>query len=483
MKKTKRMLALLLTVIMLCTGSMSVSAVTQPTSQEAWNSYWTTADEEISAAVMLTPGSDDSERYVSWYSESDSGSVVLLDGEGAKIDEFTATAIKTHQGDYRLCAVIDSLEDGASYGYYCTSGGWTSETYSFTTISENSFTAMYLTDIHISADKFPENSIRDTAYNFNLTLETGVAKALSQGKSIDLVISAGDQASDGMRDEYKGLVANRYIRSIPFATTVGNHDKKSADYRYFTHQPNTADMNMRSYVGTDYWFVKGDVLFLIMDSNNTSMTDHRRFVKKAVEANEDVKWRVAVFHHDLYSARIPSRESENALLRLMWAPIADEFGLDLCLLGHSHYYTISNVLYNNKTVEATENGGKVTDAEGTVYMVSGSVNNPRNDDDVGLSDNIGHEYLTDEKIYNLIDFSEDSIVINSYTVESDENIGSLTIEKTSNEGGHNYKTIGRLYYPLVSVIGFIANFFTNIGDYYDNRQLGFKIPLFEGLFG
>lgn len=481
MTKTKRFLALLLTVVMLCTGSMSVSAAT--TSAEAWSNYWKTADEEIGAAVMLTPGSDDSERYVSWYSESESGSVVLLDSNGKKLDEFTASANKTHQDDYRLCAVIDSLEGGKTYGYYCKSGDWMSETYTFTTIDGDSFTAMYLTDIHITGEDYHEDGIRDNSYNLNLTLETGLAKARAQGKNIDLLLSAGDQGSDGRRDEYTGFVASPLVRSIPFATTVGNHDKKGADYRYFTHQPNTADMNIRSYVGTDYWFVKGDVLFLIMDSNNTSMTDHRRFVKKAVKANEDVKWRVAMFHHDLYSARIESRESENALLRLMWAPIADEFGIDLCLLGHSHYYTISNVLYNNKTVEATENGGKVTDAEGTVYMVSGSVNRPRDDEDVGLSENIGHAYLTQEKIYNLIDFSEDSIVINSYTVESDENIGSLTIEKTTNEGGHNYRTIGRLYYPLVSVIGFIANIFTNIGDAYDNRQQGFKIPLFEGLFG
>lgn len=483
MTRTKRLLALIMTAVMLCTGWMSVMASAQPLSQELWNTYWETADEEISAAVMLTPGSNDSERYVSWYSQSNSGSVVLLDSFGNKLDEFDASSKKTHQDDYRLCAVIDSLEYGKSYSYYCVSGDWRSETYTFTNGSDDSFTAMYLTDIHVAADKFPENSIRDTAYNFNLTLETGIAKALSQGKTIDLILSAGDQASDGMRAEYTGLVANRYVRSIPFATVIGNHDKKSADYRYFTHQPNAADLNMKSYVGTDYWFVKGDVLFLMMDSNNTSMSDHRRFVKKAVEANEDVKWRVAVFHHDLYSARIPHRESENELLRLMWAPISDEFGIDLCLLGHSHYYTISNVMYNNKTVEVTENGGKVTDAEGTVYMVSGSVNNPRNDDDIGLSDNIGHAYLTDEKIYNLIDFSEDSIVINSYTVEGDSNIGNLTIEKTSNEGGHNYKTIARLYYPLVSIIGFIANFFTNIGDFYDNTQLGFKIPLWQGLFG
>ena len=188
-------------------------------------------------------------------------------------------------------------------------------------------------------------------------------------------------------------------------------------------------------------------------------------------------------NHDLYSARIPSRESENEFFRMMWAPIADEFGLDLCLLGHSHYYTISNVLYNNKTVAATENGGKVTDAEGTVYMVSGSINNPRNDENVGLSDNIVHAYLTEEKIYNLIDFSEDSIVINSYSRESDKNIGSLTIEMTTDEGGHTYKTPAKWYYPLVEVISFIAGLFNNIGRYYDNVQLGFEIPLFVGIFG
>ncbi|MBQ8026902.1 MAG: metallophosphoesterase, partial [Clostridia bacterium] len=295
--------------------------------------------------------------------------------------------------------------------------------------------------------------------------------------------SAGDQATDGLRDEYVGLCSPEYVKSIPFATVIGNHDRKCVDYRFFTFQPNTADMMLKSYVGTDYWFVKGDVLFLMMDSNNISMGDHRRFVKNAVEANPDVKWRVAVFHHDLYSARIPHRESENELLRMMWAPIADEFGFDLCLLGHSHYYTISNVMYNNETVTATANGGTVKNAEGTVYMVSGSLNNPRNDDEIGLSENIGHSYLTEEKIYNLIDFSEDSIVINSYTVESDENIGSLTIEKTSNEGGHSYKTPAKWYYPLVEAISFIAGFFNNIGRYYDNTQLGFDIPLFEGLFG
>lgn len=483
MKKTRRFPALIMALVMLFTCAASFSANAQSVSDVIWNEYYSASTQQIEAAVMLTPGSNESERYVSWYSKADKGEVVLFDALGREIGKFSTTAKATPQGDYRLGAVISGLKGPATYAYYCKSGDWKSKTYTFAVDGDKSFTAMYMTDIHISGDKYEENSIRNTAGKFNKTLTAGVSKAITAGKTVDLILSAGDQASDGLRDEYTGLCAPEYIKSIPLATVIGNHDRKCVDYRYFTFQPNTAKMNLKSYVGTDYWFVKGDVLFFMMDSNNTSMADHRRFVKAAVEANPDVKWRVAVFHHDLYSGRIPSRESENELLRIMWAPIADEFGFDLCLLGHSHYYTISNVMYNNKTVTATENGGTVKNAEGTVYMVSGSINNPRNDENIELSDNIGHAYLTEDTIYNLIDFTNEAIVIRSYTVEDGEEIGSITIEKTSNEGGHTYKTPAKWYYPIIDVISFIAGFFNNIGRYYDNTQLGFDIPLFEGLFG
>lgn len=482
MKKLHRFLSLATAIVIFITGTAFVSNA-QSLTKDAWDSYYAASTEIIDAAVMMTPGSNETERYVSWYSDSDIGSVTLLDAFGNKVSTFNTTAKATPDGDYRLGAVISNLEAGKLYSYYCESGSFRSGIYTFKTDDDKSFTAMYTTDIHIAKSDEDENAIRDKAYNLNSVIAAASVKASLQGNTVDLILSAGDQASDGLRDEYVGLCSTPYIKSIPFATSIGNHDRKSVDYRFFTFQPNTAKMRLKSYVGTDYWFVKGDVLFLMMDSNNISMADHRRFVKEAVEANPDVKWRVAVMHHDLYSGRIPHRESENEFLRMMWAPIADEFGFDLCLLGHSHYYTISNVLYNNKTVTVTENGGKVTNPEGTVYMVSGSINNPRNDDDIGLSENIGHSYLTEEKIYNLIDFSEDSIVINSYVLESDEKIGSLTIEKTTDEGGHTYKTPAKWYYPLIDVISFIAGFINNIGRYYDNTQLGFKIPLFEGLFG
>lgn len=479
MKKLYSSLAAVMAFVMLLSCSITANAV----SPDEWNANWATTEEKRYAAVTMTPGADDTERYISWYSDSDSGCVVLINVLGAEII-YNAVATKTPQGDYRLTAVVNNINAESTYQYYCKSGDWKSEVYDILPDEDSSFTAVYLSDIHVSYDKYPENSLRDTAYNYNLTLETAINKAESLGNTLELILSAGDQASDGRRDEYTALVSNEHIKEIPFAMCIGNHDRKSADYRFFNAvQPNTVDMTVKSYVGTDYAFVKGDVLFMVFDSNNISMADHRKFARNAVEENPDTRWRVAVLHHDLYSARIPSRESENQWLRMMWAPIADEFGIDLCLTGHSHYYTISNVMYNNKTVDPTADGDIVTNANGTVFMVTGSLNNPRNDDNIGLSENVGHAYLTEEKIYNLIDFSKESIVINSYTVESDTKIGSLTINKSSNQGGHSYSTPAEWYYPVVEVISAIAGVINNIGRYYDNVQLGFDIPFFEGIFG
>ncbi|MBR4049122.1 MAG: metallophosphoesterase family protein [Clostridia bacterium] len=484
MKKLRTPLSVLLAAILLLSSAVCFNA--SALEKEVWDTNWAENTAEIAAAVTMTPASNDTDRYISWYSASDSGTVTVKNEDSSTFGTFEAEAVATPQGDYRLVAYISGLEEGKTYTYTCQSGDRTSAAYTIAAYDTDSFTAVYVSDIHVSYNENNSDEIRDNAYALNETLTTAANKAAANGSTLDLILSGGDQASEGMRVEYEGLVANGFMKTIPFAPCIGNHDRKSVDYRYFNAiQYGTVDMAVKSYVGTDYWFVKGDVLFMVMDSNNISMGDHEKFVKKAVSENPDAKWRVAIFHHDLYSGRKPNRESENQWLRLMWAPIADKYGFDLCLLGHSHYYTISNVLYNNKPVSPVENNATITDPQGTIYMVTGSINRPRGEeDDIGLREaDIGHAVLTTEKIYNLIDFSEDSIVLKSYTVESDECIGSVTIKKTTNEGGHSYSTPAAWYYPLVKVISAIAGIINNIGRYYDNTQLGFDIPLFDGIFG
>ena len=164
---------------------------------------------------------------------------------------------------------------------------------------------------------------------------------------------------------------------------------------------------------------------------------------------------------------------------MLWAPIADEFKIDLVLLGHSHYYTITNVMYNNQTVEPYAE--TMTNPKGTIYMVSGSINRPRNDDEIGLSENVGYAELTNDPIYNIIDFSENSIKVSSYTLGSRDAFNTYTIVKTTNDGGHSSKLPSPFNY-FVRAVGTVYSFFNNINVYKRLKDNGYQVNFFECVF-
>ncbi len=477
MKTARKILSLALALV-LC---LSCFVGTYAADSSEWDEWWAENETEISAGVTLFPGNDESERYIAWYGNSDSGKVILTKGDEEK--SFDATGTKTAQGDYRLGAVITDLTEG-EYSYRCVSSGYESEEYTFTVSFDSDFTALYMTDIHVSDDKYEENALCITAGKWNRVLEAADSKIAESGKTLDLIISAGDQANGGRRGEYEALVAPDYIKEIAFAPTVGNHDRKNVDYKYFTFTPNEGNLIFKSYVATDWYFTKGDVLFLMLDSCNSSMKDHYKFIKNAVETVEGEKWIIATFHHDLFGGREPSRETENKLLRLLWTGIFDEFGVDLCLYGHSHYHTMSNVIYNNTTAESLVGKDSVVNPAGTIYLASASVNNPEEiTGEEPLGEDIAHSYLTEEPIYNILDFSGDDLTIKSYTLDSDELVDSLTITKTTNEGGHTYKNTKAILKPLIFFVSRIVNIINNFGPYEEYTELGYEIPFFEAIIG
>ena len=478
MKKfTKSLTALLISVIMLVTAVVPAFA-----EGNSWDAVFEAADTK--AGLVMFPGSDETERNFTWYTETENTPVVTLSTNilMADAEEFEGTAQKASDGDYVNHVTVTGLEYETTYYYKASAGDYESAVYSFTTAAEDEFKAVYMTDIHITNDS-EENTT--SLYDTSLGLHNALTDAFSKESSISLLISAGDQASDGLEAEYKAFTASPFLKSIPVATSIGNHDRKGVEYKYFANLPNEyEEARISSYVGDNYWFVKGDVLFLMADTNNASGEDHAAFVEKAVKANPDVKWKVLVAHHDLYSGRIPHRESENALIRMMWAPIVDEYGIDLVLLGHSHFYTVSNVLYNNKTVAPL--APEMVNPAGALYMVSCSINRPREEEELGLNEDvIGFDYLTLEPTYNILSFGKDSITVESYEVGAEEAFNAFTIIKTTKDGGHEYKeySIVTMFNNLVRKIGTIYALFNNIGRYSDLKEDGFDVNFFDCLFG
>ena len=475
MKTTKKLFAVILAVVMLFTMSCQTFAV----SEENWEQVWSSADAKV--GIIMFVGSNESERNFSWYSETESKPTVTVSTKKnlSSPEVFEGTCIEAVEGGVVNKVTVSGLKENTTYYYQCTSEGFVSQVYSFKTSGGSDFSAMYVTDVHITEiDDANENSLSDTSYRFNETFED----ALSKNDDISLILSAGDQATEGLESEYKAMTASDLFKGVSIATAMGNHDRKGVAYKSFKNLPNEdTEASIRSYNGTDYWFVKGDALFLVMDSNSGNGAAHADFVKRAVEANPDVKWKVMMCHHDLYSGRIPHRESENKLLRMIWGPIADEFGIDLVLLGHSHYYTVTDVLYKNESVADLES--EMVDPAGTVYMVSCSLGRPRDDEEIGLNEEwIGFDYLTEKATYNILDFTEDSITVNSYELGEESPFNTFTIKKPSDNGGHEETSfLTSVKDGFVRGVGAIYTFFNNIGICDDLKEKGYDVKFSDFL--
>lgn len=485
MKTTRRILSLVLCFVMLFSFSYT-SLAAESIGKELWDLTFDAESESFKAAVTMFPGKNEKERIIAWYSDSAEGHVELKQGGEASTVKAKAKSIP--QGGYRLSATLEELEKG-KYSYRCISGEFKSSAHTFTVSDDDTLTALYVSDIHISADdENDKNRLCNSAYNYDRTLDKAYLKSVKNGDALDIVLSGGDQAGEGLFEEYKGLSTPSLTKSVPFAPTVGNHDRKSVNYKHYTALPNEGDFTFRSYIGTDWWTRQGDVLILMLDSCNCSMKEHYNFMKQAIAQNEDAKWIVASIHHDMFGGREAWLEGENKLLRMMWVPFFDEFGIDLVLYGHSHYYSVSNVIYGSKTVSETGHNAKVKDPEGTIYLSSGSINNlaPLVTDEgevPPIGENAGYTFLEEEIIYNLLEFTDKTLTVKSYTVDSDELFNTLTIEKTSKKGGHSYKNSAWYLKGLAFFAGRIVNIINNYDMYKRYVNDGYEVSLKEGLIG
>ncbi len=473
MKKASKLLCVVLSIIMVLTALPAAGAVSY------FDVLWADT-EEAQRGIIIQPGRTEAERNFSWYmAEDETECSLLLSTNPLMLDAevYEGEAIDDRHGNSVAKVTVSDLDAGETYYYTCVSGEEKSAVYSFETVDGDSFSALYMSDIHITLNE-ETGDTKATAIDF-----ADLLTEVTDKHDVNLLLSAGDQATDGLLEEYKGLTFSPVSRSLTIATAIGNHDRKGIAYKYFMNLPNEDEGIISSPQGGNYYFTKGEVLFLVIDSNNASATDHRNFIEKAVNENPDLKWRVVMMHHDLYGGSIESRESENVLLRLILSYIFDEFGIDLVLTGHSHHYSISDVLYNGQTVTEIENGDVINNADGTVYMVSASVARPREAEEIPYSDrvSIGMDHYGD-RLYNIIDFSEEAIAVTTYERGEDEPYASFTLTKDDDYTASGITYFRRLVGRLLSGIGTIYAVFNNIGRYSDLTEDGFNVDFFETVF-
>lgn len=406
-----------------------------------------------SSRIILTPGKTAKDLGFAWYSQKKGEPAVKI---GKKEDlsdaqEFKGTATEINRSNQKntykasnKVTVEGLFEENTTYYYSYTDDvknpNW-SEVQSYTTKKTTNFQTILVGDPQIGASGSQGQGTADDiniavdTFNWNKTLEQAKITApnasfiLSAGDQIDY---AGTDSSDGKNvreSEYAGFTYPALLRMLPLATTIGNHESKGTDYKYHYNNPNSEDGLGSTNSGSDYYFSYGNVLFISLNSNNRNTVEHRELLKKAVESNPDAKWKVVMFHHDIYGSGQPHSDTDGANLRALFAPLMDEFGIDMCLTGHDHSYARSYLMADGTAIQYDDS--VAINPEGTLYIAAGSASGSKfyklaTTKQYYIAERSNTQIPTFSTIY----FSDESIVIKTYDYNGNKYADDYTLYKT-----------------------------------------------------
>lgn len=484
----------------------SQTAAAQGGAWEAWSQKWETLKDDWTQ-VSMSPGADETQMNFAWYSKDgeETGLVYgtssdLSDGQNAQV---TQTA--SQEGYLSNKVTLNNLQPGVTY-YYQVTG---KEIESFTTDDDTSdFSFIFVGDPQIGSsnsakDDSPEDmqtpefltaqseAVRNDSFNWNYTLNRAFAKT---GNSANFILSAGDQIQTNYEDaedtriseiEYAGYLSPDVMKSVPVATTVGNHDADNPNYTYHFNIANMSDLGDNGYVGGDYYFTYGDALFMILNTQDTNVSEHKKFIEETVAANQDCKWRIVTLHQDIYGSAEHSNEPEITNLRYSLVPIFEENDVDIVLTGHDHAYSRTKMLQGGQSttgfeytddefdeqldkdvdvgdstetiyeapanisddttdpaeqryleylysvmdedavLELTDNQDVAIDSAGIMYLTAGSSSGSKYYDLVPRQQTyIANRWQQDVPTYSVIDVTETTLTLNTYRTDTDEKIDS-----------------------------------------------------------
>ena len=180
--------------------------------------------------------------------------------------------------------------------------------------------------------------------------------------SPDLVVCSGDHIDvAGNEYEWSFILDNDIFRDFVYAASPGDHaywacDKVNGGYPQYD-KPYTfvnlfkfPDNGSPTSPGSSYYFYYNNVLFVALDMNNSDIASGSRFDEEAVWFRETMErlqgtyqYLVVFMHKSVYgSDLVDPAVARN--IRPQWAPLFQEYQVDLVLSGHDHIFSRTNAM-------------------------------------------------------------------------------------------------------------------------------------------
>ena len=501
LKTRKRLIAFALVTAMLGSGALNTFAAsndawTEATQTEAakngaweqWCNEWENIKDDWTQ-MSLTPGKNQTELNFGWYSKIGDAQPKIKIGQKADLSDAqelkvtTTSAVEGHESNK---AIAKDLKPNSTYYYSYTKNGVWTEAISYKTQNPEQFSFIYVGDPQIGSssgnaatgseeEQGQDLATRNDSFNWSNTINS----ALAIRPNASFVLSAGDQIQTrdkknkdplytGNEIEYAGYLSADALKSLPVATTVGNHDALSSNYTYHFNNPNASDLGS-TYAGGDYYFSYGEALFINLNTNNLNVAEHQAFIEQAVKESSDTSWRIVTLHQDIYGSGEHSNEPEIVNLRYSLIPIFEANNIDVVLTGHDHTYSRTFLLeggkldqstmitedefdayfegevaiddkYTNylasvedaKAVNVTNASGEVVDPQGILYMTANSSTGSKY---YGLVEKqqayVAARWQENVPTFSIVDITKDRFTIDTYRIDTMEKIdNTFSIVKT-----------------------------------------------------
>lgn len=335
---------------------------------KAWVEDWEALSGDYTQ-VSLTPGRDETELNFAWYSKvepgkaatpvvhfgADKNSLTAFTGVSAEVDDSLTGGVKYVYNH----VTVTGLKENTTYYYTVEKNGVQTQAETYATHSFSSVKMLYVGDPQIGASKGqPQNgeklvadagAANTAARNDGFAWARTLSIAQEQNPDLSFVISAGDQVNKtgkAKEEEYAGYLAPAVLKSLPVATTIGNHDSLNPDYLYHFNNPNATNYGA-TQAGGDYYYTYGAGLFIVLNTNNYNVAEHEAAIKEAVAYAPDAAWRVVTIHQDIYGSGLDHSDTDGMILRTQLTPIFDAYDIDVVLQGHDHTYSRSKLLYGD----------------------------------------------------------------------------------------------------------------------------------------
>ena len=399
--------------------------------------------------ISWTVGKDASEINVTWYADVD-GTGTLLVAKNSEVSgnempadakSFTANETASNKsGYYNYQTTATGLSADTTYAYQLVNGETKSEIRSFTTGGTGAFSFAAAGDPQIGASG---SSVNDTD-GWEKTLKLISGNSAFDG--VDFLLSAGDQVNTASNeDQYDGYLEHDTLLDLPTATVVGNHDSGSAAYDQHFNNPNESSYGTTA-AGGDYYFVYNHVLFLALNSNNTSTAEHKAFMEQAMQATagQDITWKVVVFHHSIYSVASHSLESGILTRREELVPVFKDLDIDVVLMGHDHVYCRTYMMdgldpMTDASIYNDADYSSITNPTGILYVTLNSASGSK----FYTIKNASFPYsrvMNQENVPNIsrVDVSDSQFKVTTYRTSDMSVVDSFAINK---KHVHNMKAV------------------------------------------